>query len=230
MTVVQTQVQEKPILFSGSMVRAILTGRKTVTRRLLKLPRWSTQSWDDFEIDDDGTPMAIDKKTGCLAEIHCPHGKPGGRLWVREAHSWITLAGPTDPWYKRAQDEQRLTHDSDGQPVAVFYRATDGRNAVPTWRPLIFMPRWASRIDLDLTGVRVERLQDITKDEAIAEGLSSFVSNLGNARSNPTRLYEGGYISAVEAFENLWDSINAERAAWATNPYVWVESFNLRGK
>ena len=173
-------VKERPILFSGAMVRAILEGRKTQTRRVVK---------------PTSGPHSIEKTIctpGSLAAFirhRCPYGQPGDRLWVREA------------WWKRP----------DG---SISYRA-DGNDFVaggrPRYSPSIHMPRWASRITLRLTDVRVERVQDISVSDCIAEGLGY-----------PT----DDRYAAVDNFKPLWDSINAARGyGWDANPWVWVLVF-----
>jgi hypothetical protein len=170
---------EKPILFSAPMVRAILEGRKTMTRRVVKPQPESDQ--------DDG-------HAGLIQD--CPYGQPGDRLWVRETFSTDGCAC-YEPcfcpsvWYK-ADD---LSEDKELQPK---------------WCPSIFMPRWASRIILEVTGVRVERLQEITNAGALAEGIEP---------SGVPRTYVGDFAA-------LWDSLNAKRGyGWDTNPWVWVIGF-----
>ncbi len=197
-------MNEHPILFSGEMVRAILEKRKTQTRRIIKLPSWGN-SWDDFEIDSDyGLPMVICRNTGCLAEIHNPYGFPGDRLWVRE--TW----GLYD------------TEPKDGKDNAiVFYKATDNERhelRYQLWRPSIFMPRWASRITLEVTGVRVERLQDISPGDAWAEGI------IPPYYKTPGTI--GGDWSVLTCYEELWDRLNAKRGhPWKANDWVRVIEF-----
>jgi hypothetical protein len=165
-------MKERPILFSGPMVRAILEGRKTITRRVLKLQ------------DYDGG-NCYETRDGILRDILslCPYGIPGDRLWVRE--TWADPCGKRIPVYRA--DE-----------------ATAYQNV--KWRPSIFMPRWASRITLEITRVRVERLQDITEKDAISEGVLS---------SDYDKTYR-------YAFSVLWDSINGPKYPWSDNPWVWV--------
>lgn len=183
---------ERPILFSGPMVRAILAGRKTQTRRLVK-PQPEQGIW----------------KCGrsCLAlgnappppdgyERWCPYGLPGDRLWVREC--WRELGSG------QGADGKIPTY-----PVPVGYAADRGYSG--PWRPSIHMPRWASRLTLEVVGVRVERLHDISEADAQAEGCAPMLTH-----ADP---------SAREQFESLWDSINGKRATWASNPWVWVVTF-----
>ena len=167
---------ERPILFNGPMVRAILDGRKTMTRRIVK-----AGTRDDWNA--------------------CPYGVIGDRLWVRE--TWRCFGG---------REYEYQQH----QP-SIIYRADDG----PThneggWRPSIFMPRWASRITLEITGVRVERLQDISEADAEAEGCT------GDHRADRDS-------DAAQEFRSLWNQINGKRASWDSNPWVWVVEFRRAG-
>lgn len=138
---------ERPILFNGPMVRAILEGRKTQTRRPVACPTWAVAG--SLESDGAGGVEAAVQLTGCMADVRCPFGVAGDKLWVRE-----TWACPESVTYYRATDE--------------------GMTSPPAkWRPSIHMPRWASRIDLDVTRVRFEKLNDVTADDARAEGFGS---------------------------------------------------------
>ena len=192
------QIKEKPILFNGSMVRAIFEGRKTKTRRVVKLPKWSTQSWDDFEIDLGGNPTIICADTGCSSVIQCPYGQTGDRLWGRET----------------------FATDIPGCPKGISYKAdhltgNDGPTDIK-WRPSIFMPRDASRISLEIKAIRVERLQKITTQDAIAEGIPPFDWD------------DGESLRPISAFRALWDSINESRGyGWESNPWVWVIEFEV---
>lgn len=200
-------MKERPVLFNGAMVRAILDGRKTQTRRIVKqkyLP-WLENTVTNF-------------LSGKWNQRPLPYGKPGDRMWVRE-----TWQGPV------LDEEQQEQWREDGpgrfkKPEFCVYRATDTLNAVDEdgkelcWRPSIHMPRWASRIDLEITGVRVERLQDISEADALAEGVMQ---------------QPGGWFSSAEwqsatsaraAYALLWESINGT-GSWDANPWVWVIDF-----
>lgn len=175
-------MKERPILFSGEMVRAILDGRKTQTRRVVKPPPPSN-SGGTSEI------FALAKQ--------CPYGQPGDWLWVRE--TWAPAA--TEGYDKR---------DDGG---LIWYRATDERVCMGPWRPSIFMPRQVSRIMLEITDVRVERLQDITEEDAKAEGVAAWHDTANGTVYRPE-------------FEMLWDSINGKRGyGWDMNPWIWVIEF-----
>ncbi len=205
-------MRERPILFSGEMVRSILDGRKTVTRRVIKRLagfgpitdfQISTTKGYDFEFRNKRKLWNSVLRGRVVGA--CPYGQPGGRLWVRE--TWAT-DDPLDP-----QDA-----------LTVFFRATDHETCGQPWKPSIHMPRWASRITLEVTGVRVERVQGITQDQAIAEGCSAD----GYWKMNEG-LSCGGRTDrrpmAVQRFNRLWDSIAAPAFKWAVNPWVWVIEF-----
>lgn len=169
----------------GAMVRAILDGTKTQTRRIVK-PQ-------DIDVSD-GVPFLLPYASGVPepVQVVCPQGRPGDRLWVRETFADVGWP-PTGPQY--------------------VYRADpdSGDNDVQKWKPSIFMPRWASRIALEVVSVRVERLQKISEDDARAEGVGE----------GPQ---EGWVTGPVVAYADLWDSING-RDAWLLNPWVWVIEF-----
>lgn len=200
---------EHPILFSGPMVRAILAGAKTQTRRVCK-PEWLRCL--DSEDDEDRAK----------AVAGCPYGAPGMRLWVRE--TWAE-AGNED---HAPLDPRRALYRADTKPgdygADVFQ---DGREYFDGWRPSIHMPRWASRIDLEVTGVRVERLQEISEEDARAEGVDEWIPC--EIRTGiRARIWGGGKRqgTAREHFSILWDSINSKRGyGWDANPWVWVIEF-----
>ena len=202
-------MKERPILFSGPMVRAILAGTKTQTRRVYK-PR-ELEPYEIIDELDDGRawPYWFDPNQG--PEYHpvvCPYGAPGDRLWVREAFALHRIHDPTPP----AKVKPSLL-------LGVAYRAT-GDAADGRWRSSLHMPRWASRLTLEVTGVRVERLQAITEEDARAEGIEPRVTF---GRTAP-RIHVAS--THREAFEALWDEINAPRGyGWDANPWVWVVEF-----
>ena len=194
-------MSEKPIIFSGEMVNAILGGRKTQTRRLVKnLGVWvdGCMSMAKPEFNDFGDEAWIwpDGTT-----VNCPYGVIGDALWVRE--TWAP-----DMLIRRGT---KPTPD-----MGVIWKASD--DILPNqhrfggrWNPPIFMPHWASRLTLRITDVRAERLQDISEEDAMAEGI-------------PNRPREEG---PVGEYADLWDSINAKRAPWKSNPLVWVLTFEV---
>ena len=210
--------KERPILFKGEMVRAILDGSKTQTRRVIKHQR-------DMELDpNDPTygPYWLSYATeadGEDAKVRCPFGKPGQLLWVRETFCIeSSMQVVYDPLHT---DGRPIRHHQDDESGAWWeqphYRATDPTPELDIgtdepgcrWRPSIFMPRWASRILLEITAVRVERLQSISEADARAEGISK----------NQCPDWH-----AVMDYQVLWESINGP-GSWAANPWVWVVEF-----
>jgi len=235
-------MKERPILFSGEMVRAILDGTKTMMRSVVKLDEFGPSDTPgyDFTFRKDGLlhdvrladmlnpPLMLPGEAhqcpilgkilppvpvifaGILLQPipqnprrnfpgTCPYGTIGDRLWVRET------------WAPHPQD-----------PSTIFYRATvESEPGIRVWdgpwRPSIHMPRWASRITLEITGIRVERVQDISEEDARAEGVGAH----GGWNADET---EYG-VNARGPFSHLWDSINAKRHPWASNPWVWVIEF-----
>lgn len=205
-------MKDRPILFSAPMVRALLNGRKTQTRRIVKYPRWAEPGgeMDIYEASDD--LLAVAKISGCLAKVECPHGVPGDRLWVRETfYSWVC----------RTYTPQG-THESE---QCVY--AADGGTLMngAKWRPSIFMPRDVSRITLEITEVRVQRLQEISEEDAKAEGCDPWSfgqeQTMTSGERGAASPYRGGYAC-------LWDEINGDRASWKSNPWVWALTFSVR--
>jgi len=213
-------VKERPILFSGPMVRAILEGRKTMTRRVIKEFPLSGYRWGGWIVESSNrkeTGMATvvpeeNSKYCCTGKIgaHCPYGQPGDRLWVRE--TW-----KCDSFMDGSNFGIRYIADNEFHSCS-----SDLTKWLPLWekhadklRPSIFMPRWASRITLELSAVRVERLQDISEEDAKAEGCIAWRGVPGD-----------GERTARQAFITIWDSINAERGySWESNPWIWVIEF-----
>ena len=192
------QIKERPILFSAPMVRAILDGRKTVTRRPVK---GAGLKWlEDF------TPEYVADPANSL----CPYGKPGDRLWVRETCFINDYRQAGVPVEERADVD--LVYRADPLPD------WEGEESLITWRPSIHMPRWASRILLEITDVRVERLQDISRADIRAEGLQC-PPELGGDDVSPN--YRDWYPAA---WRQLWESINGADS-WNANPWVWVVEF-----
>jgi len=212
------QVKERPISFTSEMVKAVLEGRKTQTRRVIKLPSWSTGEWDDFEVDGLGKPNVICVDTGCFGYIQCPYGNSGDHLWIQESYridelnedggvSGIYLAD-NEPFIN-----VRLSADElDKWLVRKHpYRSTPGR----------FMYKSLSRIKALNKRVRVERIQDISGTDAFWEGCNVYnpsEDRLDHIGQHPS--YTFG------EFRQLWDSINESRGfGWDKNPYVWVVEF-----
>jgi hypothetical protein len=203
---------ERPILFQGAMVRALLAGTKTQTRRVAKgvVARHSRTGEALANLDSAGPRVTF------------PYGQPGDRLWVRETWYCDDFRVQRGP-YLKPDDMDMEAARADGTMV---YRASSGDRPYeaeqPLWRPAIHMPRWASRITLEVTGVRVERLQDISIEDAKAEGAWPDVSVVDDCAK-----YFGTDVLAANpyrAFQMLWERINGVDA-WAVNPWVWVVEF-----
>ena len=226
------EIKERPILFSAPMVRAILEGRKTVTRRAVRAG-FNPEDLEGSLSASECRKLYRELPQYFGASYFCPYGQPGDRLWVRET---FALLGNEDGCCIDWQDNLVKGHE---RGAARIYRASCppgdyGLNQIPAkaewkpdteameydgaWRPSIHMPRWASRILLEITDVRVERLQDITYEQAAAEGV----------HRGPLREWcasdEGGacHKYPVPAFRDLWQSVGGN---WDANPWVWVVEF-----
>lgn len=215
-------MKERPILFSGPMVRALLDGRKTQTRRVVNLPhnnalgQWEPttigglnggRTKDGLTIPEQGAIWHT--RTG--DSLMCPYGAPGDRLWVRETCRAEELPDGLDG-IRYAADKAFVAirgSDADRWIQLNAYRGKKGAVVPP-----IHMPRWASRIVLEITGVRVERLQSISEADAEAEGIN-FLRSVPDADET---------LDARGLFHCLWDGINGD-GAWAANPWVWVVEF-----
>lgn len=225
---------ERPIIFSGRMVRAILEGRKTQTRRVARFASDETPvEWPcaaPVACEHCGSTSGRRCQAPSAGQVHlhrangfnwhnadCPYGAPGNTLWVRESFfvnhiEHVRGALPkTRPVDAPAGRPAELLYRADGD-FADHFEQVDNPDAA-VWRPSIHMPRWASRITLRVTAVRVERLGKLSDSDARAEGL--------------TRGDVNNHGGPVPAFAVLWDTINGERAPWASNPWVWVVSFEV---
>lgn len=220
----ETAIRERPILFSGPMVRAILSGVKTMTRRAMKPqpPKWCTEfGFTAFtppgSISGRGYWKGVPGEEGPGEKFfRCPYGARlqklcGSRLWVREAWS---------PW---ADEETRLAV-RDERPCVYRADYRDGALSVEMggdykWRPSIHMPRSASRLTLEITAVRVERIQDITLGDCHAEGFPYGPDDKGAYLGSDRRL---------PLFRAAWDAMNGKRGfGWNENPWVWVLEFKM---
>ena len=180
--------KQRPILFSGSMVRAILAGQKTQTRRVLK-------------------------KSVERVKDKCPYGQAGDILWVRE--TWRPALSESHECVAYRADMRYSCGKEMLQPDC---------NA--RWKPSIFMPRTAARIFLEITEIRLEKLQDISESDAIAEGITDccFGSEQWQIYGKKG-IYSGITREPVTSYSTLWDSINGDRRPWQSNPFVWVVEF-----
>lgn len=218
---------DRPILFSGPMVRALLDGRKTQTRRIVK-PQPSADAVD-AGVTMSGNPAAngvwcwLDAKDLMDASqvgetFRCPYGVPGDRLWVKE--TW----GLNDCLYGGSQPIPKARPIDLPADALVFYATEDDaeiRNEL-RWRPSIHMPRWASRLTLDITEVRVERLHEISAADSLAEGVQCPTCEALQASACNGR----GCFASIAAYRDLWNHINGPDN-WAANPWVWVVTFEV---
>ena len=203
--------KEHPILMSTPMVQAILEGRKTQTRRVVKFPKWMQV---DTAIEDCGQVWCERE----LAQERCPYGQVGDRLWVRETFMFCKGADVRESFVGTSSEFVL------GEPPHYLYKASSDKIRGFKWRPSIFMPRKASRITLEITDIKVQRLQDIGYDDAIAEGMSKEIGlKFGFASPYPEDKYL--LMLARHIYVALWDSINGKKHSWVSNPFVWVISF-----
>lgn len=221
-------MKERPILFSAPMVRGILSGGKSQTRRVVKpqphdgCGRIWCEEYNPTVIDRWGDEQPGKEIFGAYSEdgewgVRCPFGQPGDRLWVRE--TWADLTATHGRKWEKLNSSTNL-YERGVEPF-VWYRADgeqpcigSGRPLSEPWKPSIHMPRWASRITLEVTGVRVERLQDITPAECVCEGYESDLS----------KPYWSEEIKALDWYRDLWGAINGP-GSWEANPLVWVIQF-----
>jgi hypothetical protein len=244
-------VRERPILFSAPMVKAILEGRKTQTRRIVK-PSNSTvlgripsakadardyfNGWVNLGFDDkracsdghDGFPYLhvpiLNEDEGRFYRVY-PRMQPGDRLWVRETwamndvkHGWCSIPK------QRPRSFGGIVYQADGDgDWEDQFAELDGD--IPPWKPSIFMPRWASRITLEITDVRVERVQDISREDVRGEGIPETYGEavqLGLPGIDELDSHIWDNFTTAEQYAYLWDSLNGN---WQENPWVWVVSF-----
>lgn len=231
-------MKERPILFSGPMVLAILEGRKTQTRRVLSP---NPDAWIRGSSGKFGIPMKITNEFPSpnksiwqeddgtrYKPIKCKYGTADDRLWVRE--TWApadSFANTPDncAFFYRADNSAHLFSSDNNIPIDTYGVAFDKLR----WKPSIHMPRIASRILLEITDIRVERLQDISEEDAKAEGVHFYGWDDTEQNDYKNYLHEDqfddfGVCSAKESFETLWQSINGPDS-WEKNPWVWVIEF-----
>ena len=232
-------MREKPIIFSGEMVRAILDGRKTVTRRVVRKP-------ESLGCVTGHPCIGCDCESIVYKDL-CPFGQPGDRLWVRE--NFLVVPTP-ECSFGEAMRGAKLTvfyHDGRrldleggvaiGPGVRVCLAAADySVDNYGRWRPPIFMPRWASRITLEVADVRVERLQEIADADVLAEGVRYLhMSDRAEdaicrrrsaaAQDRPELLNDPAFATRCR-FAEGWDRLNAKRGySWESNPWVWRVEF-----
>lgn len=250
-------MRERPILFSGPMVRAIREGRKTMTRRPLRASvedhpeAWSAftvdsmdrkirDTWAIYKPDPNGkiygTPPGT--SSGRATELwrgRCPYGEPGDHLWLKETHSKCATSVYPCPetWYRAdfcEYDDPALgehIQGCNGNRADCFACVAESEGKFK-WKPAIFMPRRESRITLEITGMRLERLWTISAADILAEGVVLRSHNDPNLGKCPISAFdEKCYVDLQSLWKAGWDSINAKRATHASNPWVWVPEFKV---
>lgn len=220
-------MKERPIVFAGREVRAMLDGRKTQARRVVRWPNAAVnadgcvvmppgvgteQWWPCSRVDGDEKPL------------RCPYGTPGSKLWVRETFALEHLGEDGERVVYRIDRAARWVAEGE----TIHYLESSYKPA--RWTPAVQMPRRLSRLALDVTGVRVQRLQDISEDDACAEGLKVTGPTANQAGEviddRPGYLGHGSlWHDPRRAFETIWDSVNGKSAQWSSNPWVWVLEF-----
>jgi hypothetical protein len=204
-------VKERPILFSGSMVRAILAGTKTQTRRAMRDQPWKLPHFNRGALSIRVRGTVYQAFNPQFPPVRCTYGQPGDRLWVREAF----IHEPADYCWEASVS-------IPCRPAFTVYRADhEGDTRGAGWKPSIHMPRWASRITLEVTSVRVERLQGISADDAKAEGISEFIGGWWCEHDDAEQI---AGMTPQEGYRHLWERINGP-GSWDANPWVWVVSF-----
>lgn len=218
-----------PILFSTPMVNAILGNRKTMTRRTngLELVNNDPDGYEFmFELDyitnggKTGLEFFFTESYGLAGTKsrygqRCPYGQIGDVLWVREKFQLVTPYGPEDYYFGYADNSFSDNEASDKYYFCNSYE----------WKPSIHMPKEACRIFLEITNIRVERLRDITQEDAIAEGIKTYFSTLFQEdRYHDYLNQDSTWRSPISSFESLWQSINGHES-WDSNPWVWVIEF-----
>lgn len=213
-------MKETPILFSTAMVQAILAGRKTMTRRVVK-PKLAGF---DISMRTDGSnkwPRNLDEEERFISYMKCPYGQVGDLLWVRETW-WKSMPSGQFP---ELPDNGKYHYKADYNNNGVGSRPAPYWPPFDKWKPSIHMPKAACRIFLRITNIRVERLQDITEQDAISEGVEQ-IADYGTTGyklyTQPDAAFSD--IDAKWSFESLWQSINGKES-WNANPWVWVVEF-----
>lgn len=214
-------MKERPIIFSAPMVRAILEGRKTQTRRVAPILSLDIKQHNDDMVtwgvkfakplkgslgSYSGGRFSDHEASSIIASQFCPYGKPGDRLWVRET-------------FQRFTDDGEIIYKADPAGAEVMNELKRDECLEARWRPSIHMPRWASRILLEVVSVHVERLNDISEADAIAEGVSSTGDGAFHIENDTFRSPD-----PVECYARLWESINGP-GSWEANPWVWAVEF-----
>lgn len=219
-------IKERPILFNAPMVRAILDGRKTQTRRIIKNVDPENFPYCGTFDEVNGFPVitfADDTGDSVTSRIFasCKFGKPGDRLWVRETFSYHEIPEGEPFYYPADRLRECVDHDYG------FHYWADGQPEFSNWskpKPSIHMPRSASRILLEVTNVRVERLNEISEEDAMAEGINIPAPHVGIDSAGGSIESETISWAPSDYYKELWESING-KGSWNLNPWVWVVEF-----
>lgn len=244
-------MKERPILFSAPMVNAILSGTKTQTRRVIKPQPLQSDGeiysghingpelYEPAGYNKHGKMIPMPEIYGIYDDdgewgIKFPYGKVGDQLWVRETHSLGTDSTGLNICASHLSDVPKNYMFGNSR---IFHpqapKGSDSWCLLWKRRPSIFMPRWASRIQLEITGVRVERLNDCSETDALAEGITG--PHSGKPSGDPwwpnfdkaySESMAPGCGSAVESYQSLWETINGA-GSWDANPWVWVIEFRV---
>lgn len=236
---------DHPFLFSGLMVRALLDGRKTQTRRLLtphntffdgrpwsKLAKAQEWDWGNAWVDNGPSPSGnpgpylhlpwlagdADPFEQTVHRIY-PKIQTGDRIWVKETHAIVPSTA-----YRMSTGVEQTVNPADRDDAAVYREGWE--RSAPSWKPSIFMPRWASRLTLPMAAVKIERLQDISEEDAFAEGAYRGKASGRFADNYAAMAIAGDWFATARAwYRNLWDRINGA-GAWDKNPWVIAYSFD----
>ena len=231
---------EHPILFKCEMVRAILDGKKTQTRRVINFPLnylhidrllgdWPLSEVGKFVDGFLHFKMQTEADDSRWSKVKCPYGTRGDKLWVRE--TWRPLEGYEDVKPSDIPEGEPIVYLEDclrhPEKYPICNQPYESKYDCSPWKPSIFMPRWASRIELLIKNIRVERIQNITEEDAIAESVGhGFQMNSGwpdYQHINKSGICEATQDTAIVSFATLWDSINEKRGfEWDVNPWIWV--------
>jgi len=232
-TATQTVI-EKPILFSGPMINAILEGRKSQTRRVI-----NPQPIIDDSLLEGGTSSEYGVHVGERRRNHLIWtGKRGCHTTFGQGLKWMAERSPYGGVSDRLWVRETFGYADESDGKQVVYRADSGpvHEATTKWKPSIFMPRWASRLTLEIVSVRVERLKDISEEDAIAEAIEgrwhpkdpkcwTWKDYGRSVRFNEDIFHYGSAVTPISTFESLWNSINGKKHPWNSNPFVWAITF-----
>lgn len=237
-------MKERGMIFNAEMVRAILDGRKTQTRRIMKVQPSEGFAPINMALETDYeahwyTPGVVDKDGYLQPAKHdvfgvasdeegyaCPFGAVGDHIWVREAFQGPLVSEELLEEYRaypeKFENPEYCEYPADGGPRPEYCDLDD--NLRHGWRPSIHMPRWASRITLEITGVRVERLQNISDEDVDAEGFAGDYPTSALPALFPGEPSDWSHLSMRDCYGVLWKSIYGEES-WQANPWVWVITF-----